>query len=422
MCVWGGGGGRGRGERRILWVIIPSDSTPQLYLSQTPSPPFPFLSSNLKDLRRLLGLVYGLLDPPTAPHRTPPPFPTPSGSLKDLRRLLGRNQSEVVGRRSAEVLAAIVAGKLAPREMPPPLIREGALYTAGTRQLASGVVPAAGAAGGGTAAIAGSSSHQADGTLRAHPAPVASLAPSAGGGNSVLTARAIAPLVPKKLAAAAAPTGGRGGAGVMAATMTAAAPTMAALAGGIPAVTPAAVLSPPGLGSSHAGAAATVQSSTPALVLAPALSSRPLARPSGMGSMLGGQGAVRRATAAPGSMAGMFGAGGGAGRQGAGQPLPPSTSASAAAGERVDRLRASFTLPFVAAAAAAAAAASEEYPSGREADQQEEDAREGLQGRTRALGVERVIMCVGGETDNAGIKCGAGEWGGRGRNNQVWGV
>ena len=178
----------------------------------------------------------------------------------------------------------------------------------------------------------------------------------------------------------------------MAAMMTAAAPTTAALAGGLSAVTPAAVMQPPALGpplSRHAAAAAR-QSSTPAS--APTLSSRPLAKPSGMGSMLGGS-AIRRPATSQGSMEGMLGAGGGARQLGAGQ-LPPSISAvaaAAAAGERVDRLRASFTLPFVAAAAAAAASQEEDL-SGREADQEEE---EGLQGRTQASGMGRAKVCGG---------------------------
>ena len=56
----------------------------------------------------------------------------------------------MVGRRSAEVLAAIAAGKLAPRELPPP--RDSPLYTE-TRLVAAAMATAA----AGTAAAAAQS-------------------------------------------------------------------------------------------------------------------------------------------------------------------------------------------------------------------------------------------------------------------------
>jgi len=252
-----------------------------------------------------------------------PPF-HPQGTVKELRKLLGRNLSEVASRRASEIVASIIQGKASPREMCPAALpapqstRQAPLTVPPTSEVADYLTAPAGASG--------SKDAPADVPCLPHGgAPHVRGLTTATTQAPTLQPKAIAPLVPKALSAGGGPKRrGSAMAAMMGSAAQRSAPSTLDVAAGVPPCTAAAA---PSLTTSQGRPGVT---SSAGADLVPAVSA--------MGSILGGGGMRMRAG---GSMAGL-----GSGSVGAVSQSDPSIEGAA---ERLERLRASFQLPFVRA-------------------------------------------------------------------------
>ena len=318
----------------------------------------------------------------------------------------------MAARRSSEIVAAIVHGKMHPREMPPIPLPDsnptGGLAYPKTAPLLSSKTVAAVA----TSSV-GPSSSKADVAVLlpavSAPAPTqvtATLLQNTA--TAPLQARTVVPLVPRKPSAG----GSRGGSAMAAmmgggsmhqlqgASFQAMASTGPNQQGGdasasVKETCHATLAGVQGLASSSSPAKPAGESVRP-------LSSRPI---SAIGSLLGGSAGARK-SGGGGSMAGILGGRREAVNSSMSQVARQAAESSSA--DRVERLKASFTLPFVCApnalpsvaaaaadpgSAAKAARAMPERNSGATGSNNEEE-RAGGEAGTRSDGQSRGSICL----------------------------